>query len=170
MQENQYNQSSIIAQKQRAIKTMLHTDSLSSDPSDYQSLPNNYRSSDFQSTNQSSLKKRTSRPRKQPSLPNGGNTSAQQQQQLKQQLLQKILLKQNLKQHSLSSSDENLIDEFESKRASVYLHQGVENKVGVDHFTLKKIHASKNLVGVLKSMIYHLANNSMLDSNITIIT
>lgn len=119
-------------QKQRALKTLLHTDSLSSDPSDYQSLPGNHTNykTDFQNSlnemdnngssgsqrKPTSAKKRTTRPRKQPSLPNGtGAASLQQQQQLKQQLLQKILLKQNLKQHSLTSSDENLIDDFESK-------------------------------------------------------
>lgn len=122
----------ITKQKQRTLKTLLHTDSLSSDPSDYQSLPGNRANykSDFQNSlnemnnisgsssqrKPTSAKKRTTRTRKQPSLPNGtGATSLQQQQQLKQQLLHKILLKQNLKQHSLTSSDENLIDEFESK-------------------------------------------------------
>lgn len=99
------------SQKQRLIKTLLHADSLSSDPSDYQSMPN-YQS-DNVDDNDLPKSKRTTRPRRQPALPVGGST-LQQQQQLKQQLLQKALMKQNLKQYSLTSSDENMIDEFES--------------------------------------------------------
>lgn len=112
------NQTQSNTQRQRAITTMLHADSLSSDPSDYQSMPtyqSNFRDNFEGDLNgRKSSKKRTSRPRKQPTLPNGV-TSLQQQQQLKQQLLQKVLIKQNLKQYSLTSSDENLMnDDFES--------------------------------------------------------
>lgn len=99
------------SQKQRLMKTLLHADSLSSDPSDYQSMPN-YQS-DNVDENDLRKSKRNTRTRRQPTLPVGGAT-IQQQQQLKQQLLQKALMKQNLKQYSLTSSDENIIDEFES--------------------------------------------------------
>jgi len=93
-------------------KALLHADSLSSDPSDYQSMPN-YQSDSQPDETSLRAKKRTSRPRRQPALPNGSPLT------LKQQLLQKALLKQNVKQHSLSSSDENLgNDEFDSKSAA----------------------------------------------------
>ena len=90
----------------------------------YQNDPQNALDMNQGSGKRPSQKKRQARMhRKQPSLPNGGTTSLQQQQQLKQQLLQKVLMKQNLKQHSLTSSDENLNDDFESrkKRTTFYL-------------------------------------------------
>ena len=114
--------SPVAASKQSQL-LLMHADSLSSDPSDNQSI-SNYQTEfskyspvmDEGSMNPnrcSSKPKRASRSRKQPPIPIGGFSSIQQQQQLKQQLLQKVLIKQNLKQHSLTSSDENLNDEFD---------------------------------------------------------
>jgi len=91
MQEDHYSS------KQQPLKTLLHTDSLSSDPSDYQSMPNY--PSDSQIDTDTKNRKRTSRPRRQPSIPDNANLLS-----LKQQLQQKVLHKQNvLKQHSLTS-------------------------------------------------------------------
>ena len=108
----------------RQSQLLMHADSISSDPSDNQSITN-YQTEfskyspimdEGSMTNPNrvvSKPKRASRSRKQPAIPIGGFSSIQQQQQLKQQLLQKVLIKQNLKQHSLTSSDENLNDEFD---------------------------------------------------------
>lgn len=97
---------------QRSKQLLLHpADSLSSDPSDYQqSNQIEFKTNLEEMSRKQSKTKRNIRARKQPPIP--VNSLSQ------QQLLQKALMKHNLKQHSLTSSDDDLIM---NKRASDYL-------------------------------------------------
>ena len=103
--------------KQRA-KELLHTDSLSSDPSDIQAASNqimptsqsefNNKSANLDETGMQrkhSKTKRSTRQRKQPAIPINSSLALHQQ---------KIFAKLNLKQqNSLTSSDENLNDDYD---------------------------------------------------------
>jgi hypothetical protein len=96
-------------EKKQQPQKLLHADSLSSDPSDYQQTSSQIEyktnnSEDILRKQTSQKLKRNTRARKQPAIPMITN---QQQQQI---LLHKALLKHNLKQHSLTSSDDDMVN------------------------------------------------------------
>ncbi len=96
-------------EKKQQPQKLLHADSLSSDPSDYQQTSSQIEyktnnSEDILRKQTSQKLKRNARARKQPVIPIITN---QQQQQI---LLHKALLKHNLKQHSLTSSDDDMVN------------------------------------------------------------
>ena len=114
----------IIMQRSKQ-QLLLHADSLSSDPSDYQRTGNQieFKPSLEEMSRKHSKTRRNTRSRKQPPIPVNNMLPPQ-------QLLQRALMKPNLKQHSLTSSDDDIIHNINNKspRKSAYREEDDEEE------------------------------------------
>jgi len=118
--------SPVIIQRSKQ-QQLLHADSLSSDPSDYQRTSNQleFKPTLEEMSRKHSKTKRNNRSRKQPPIPISNMMPPQ-------QLLQRALMKHNLKQHSLTSSDDDIIHNTCNKNPRKSAYQEEEDEEDID--------------------------------------